>query len=83
MSNKAGRPKLDLTDAERKERQRAANLRSKEKNGVHNITMDDDTYNRFQSAKSTMSSKYGFELSNKQILTIMLNVFDGGSSDAS
>lgn len=76
MSNKAGRPKLDLTDEERKERQRAANLRSKEKHGLHNITLDNATFDRLNSAKEKMGKKFGFELTNKQFMTIMLNVFE-------
>jgi TnpA family transposase len=67
---KRGRPRLDITDAERLRRYKAANTKAQQ-NKKH-IAMAGPVGKRFAEAKQAQEKALGFKITHQQFLTILL-----------
>ena len=67
---KRGRPRLDITDAERTRRARALNKKNALKN--HTVRMTLDIAKRFDEAKKQQEKVLGFTLTGQQFLIILI-----------
>ena len=69
---KRGRPSMNLSEEERKERHKASSIRSKEKLKLINLAIDEPLLGLFKEEKAKRSKQYGFDLSHKQFLKVLL-----------
>lgn len=72
MSRKAGRPRLNISDEERMERQKASAKKSHKKLNLRHITIDGDLLERFTHLKDIRSKKIQVELTNRQFFKLLL-----------
>ena len=67
---KRGRPRLDITDAERSRRAREINKKIASK--THMVRVSLDIAKRFDEAKEKQEKILGFSLTGQQFLTILI-----------
>mgnify|MGYP003624657299 CR=1 FL=1 len=69
---KVGRPRLNISDEERKERHKASAKKSHEKLKLRHVTIDGDLLERFTRLKEIRSKKIQVELTNRQFFKLLL-----------
>ena len=67
---KRGRPRLDITDAERLRRYKAANTKAQQ--NKKQIAITGPVGKRFAEAKQAQAKALGFNITHQQFLTILL-----------
>jgi len=69
---KRGRPSMNLSEEEKRERHKASSIKSKAKLKLINLAIDEPLLGLFKEEKARRSKQYGFELSHKQFLKVLL-----------
>ena len=69
---KLGRPRLNISDEERKERNKASARKSNQKHKLRHVTIDKDLLERFTRLKEISSKKIQVELTNRQFFKLLL-----------
>jgi hypothetical protein len=72
MRKKAGRPRLNISDEERKERHKASARKSHEKLGIKNLVIDKDLLEMFTRLKAKRSKELQVDLTNRQFFKLLL-----------
>tara|TARA_R110002074_G_scaffold84279_4_gene187225 strand:- start:1184 stop:1435 length:252 start_codon:yes stop_codon:yes gene_type:complete len=70
--NKVGRPRLNISDEERKERRKASVRKANQKHKLRQVTIDKDLLERFTRLKEISSKKIQVELTNRQFFKLLL-----------
>jgi len=70
---KRGRPSMNLTYEEKEKRKKMSNQKSKEKQELINLAINNALLEKFKKEKQRCAKTFGFELSHKQFLQILLN----------